>query len=80
MFYYADVLWDRQLCRNDEVTCCDPLNIPWFCKTFPTNITENLEVRICLDEGPDNENVALEFFELYILSELTLNRAKTELG
>ena len=70
MFYYADVLWDRQLCRHDEVTCCNPTSLPWFCKTFPNPITENMEVRICLDEGPDNENVALEFFELYILGEL----------
>ena len=68
-FYYADVLWDRLLCRNNEVTCCDPPNIPWFCKTFPTPITENMEVRMCMDEGPYNENVALEFFELYILGE-----------
>ena len=70
-FFDSDVLWDRQLCRHDEVTCCDPTNLPWFCKTFPTSITENLEVRICLDEGPDNENVALEFFELYVLGELS---------
>ena len=69
-FYYADVMWDGQLCRHDEVTCCDPPNLPWFCTTFPTPITENLEVRICLDESANNENVALQFFELYILSEL----------
>ena len=71
-FFASDVLWDGQLCRHDEVTCCYPPNIPWFCKTFPTNITENLEVRICLDEGFNNENVAIEFFELYILGELMI--------
>ena len=69
VFYYADVLWDRQLCNHDEVTCCNPPDLPWFCRNFPTPITEDLEVRICLDEGLDNENVALEFFELYILGE-----------
>ena len=68
-FYNADVLWDRQLCRNAEATCCDPPFLPWFCKMFPNPIIENLEVRICLDEDLDNENVALEFFELYILGE-----------
>ena len=71
-FYYGDVLWDGQLCRNDEVRCCDPPNLPWFCKTFPTPVIEDMEVRICLDEGPDNENVALELFELYILGECKL--------
>ena len=68
-FYYTDVLWDGQLCRQDEVTCCDPPNLPWFCRNFTHPITEDLEVRICLDEGPDNENVVLEFFELHILGE-----------
>ena len=70
MFYNADVLWDRQLCRHEEVTCCYPTSLPWFCKTFPNPITENMEVRICLDEALDNENVAIQFFELYILGEL----------
>ena len=71
-FYNYDVLWDGHLCRNAEATCCDPLTLPWFCKTFHTPITENMEVRICLDEGLNNENVALEFFELYILGEFDL--------
>ena len=42
-FFGSDVLWDGHLCRHDEVTCCNPPNLPWFCKTFPTPITENLE-------------------------------------
>ena len=71
-FYYDDVLWDGQLCRNDEVTCCDPPNLPWFCKTFPTPVTEDMEVQICLDEILADENVALEFFELYIPGECKL--------
>ena len=65
-FYYADVLWDGQQCDGLEVTCCNPPNLPWFCKTFPTPISENLEVRICLDQGAGDENVAIEFFELYV--------------
>ena len=41
---------------------------PWFCKTFPTHISDDLEVRICLDQDNNNEDVAIEFFELYIHS------------
>ena len=67
MIYNDDLLWDGQLCRNDEVTCCDSSNLPWFCKSFPTPISKDLEVRICLDEAVENENVAIGFFELYIL-------------
>ena len=65
-FYTSDVLWDRQQCGGDESTCCDPPDLPWFCKTFPYPISEDLEVRICTDEALDNENVAIESFELYI--------------
>ncbi|KAL5516976.1 hypothetical protein EMCRGX_G002436 [Ephydatia muelleri] len=65
--YSSDVLWDRQQCGGNETTCCDPPDIPWFCKTFSTQISEDLEVRICTDESSvDNENVAIESFELYI--------------
>ena len=69
-FYSDDVLWDRQQCGGNETTCCSPHNLPWFCKSFPTPISEDLEVRICTDESLQNENVALEFFELYILCKL----------
>eukprot|EP00731_Ephydatia_muelleri_P003888 Em0002g64a len=64
--YSPDVLWDRQQCGGNEGTCCDPPNLPWFCKMFPNPISEDLEVRICTDEGFNNENVAIESFELYI--------------
>ena len=68
--YSSDVLWDGQQCGGNESTCCNPPDLPWFCKTFPTPISENLEVRICTDESVDNENVLIEFFELYIQGEI----------
>ena len=68
-FYTSDVLWDRQQCGGNETTCCNPPNLPWFCKTFPNPISEDLEVRICIDEVLSNENVAIESFELYIQGE-----------
>ena len=68
--YSSDVLWDGQQCGGNEGTCCNPPNLPWFCKNLTTPITGNIEVRICLDEDLSNENVAVEFYELYILGEL----------
>ena len=68
-FYLSDVLWDRQQCGGNESTCCNPPDLPWFCTTFPTSISEDLEVRICMDEVLSNENVAIESFELYIQGE-----------
>ena len=68
--YSSDVLWDGQQCGGDESTCCNASYLPWFCKTFPTPISEDLEVRICTDEDIGNENVAIESFELYIQGEI----------
>eukprot|EP00731_Ephydatia_muelleri_P003801 Em0001g3801a len=64
--YSSDVLWDGQQCGGNESTCCNPPDLPWFCKTFPTPISEDLEVRICTDQALNDENVAIESFELYI--------------
>ena len=69
VFYSSDVLWDGQQCGGNEGTCCNPPNLPWFCKNLSTPVSADLEVRICLDEDATNENVAIEFFELYILGE-----------
>ena len=66
LLYHADPLWDGQQCGPNETSCCNPPNLAWFCKTFPTLITGDLEIRLCTDEALDNENVALEFYELYI--------------
>ena len=71
--YSSDVLWDGQQCGGDESTCCTSPNQPWFCKTFPTPISEDLEVRICTDEGFNNENMAVESFGLYIQGEVYCN-------
>ena len=69
-WYTSDVLWDRQQCGGDEATCCNPPDLPWFCKTFPTPIAEDLEIRICTDEVDENENVAIESFQMYIQGEM----------
>ena len=66
LMYSSDVLWDRQQCGGDETTCCKPPDLPWSCKTFPNPISEDLEVRICTDQGFNDESMAIESFELYI--------------
>eukprot|EP00731_Ephydatia_muelleri_P003514 Em0001g3514a len=66
LMYSSDVLWDRKQCGGDETTCCNPPDLPWFCKTFPNPISEDLEVRICTDQGFNDESMAIESFELYI--------------
>ena len=40
-----DPLWDGRDCNGLEGTCCDPPNLPWFCKELPQPTTDYLEVR-----------------------------------
>ena len=49
-WYTSDVLWDGLQCGGAESMCCNPTDLPWFCRTFATPISEDLEVRICTDE------------------------------
>ena len=47
-------------------TCCDNLNQPWFKKTVPQQTTDNLEMRLCVDQPFSDEAVAFDLMELYI--------------
>ena len=63
---FCDPLWDGKECRFNEATCCDPPNQPWFCRDLGQPVASDLEIRLCADEGTDNEDVALESYELYV--------------
>jgi len=39
---------------------------PWFCKQLPQATTDDIEVRICGDEGASAEDAPVELIELYI--------------
>ena len=57
-----DPLWDGAGCVSG--TCCN--SPPWFCKTLPHPTTDDIELRLCTNEGLSNENVLFEKVELYI--------------
>ena len=64
--YAGDPLWDGLGCTTESSTCCDGDIRPYFCKELPAPTTDDIEVRLCLDEGPSNENVLVEVIELYV--------------
>ena len=66
VLYSNDTLWDGQDCGRLERTCCNPPNLPWFCKNLPEPTTDDLEFRICGDEPRTNEDVSIDLVELYI--------------
>ena len=56
-------LWDGLGCSG---TCCDPPNLPWFCKELPEPTTDNLEFRICGNQDINDEDTPVDLVELYI--------------
>ena len=66
ILYSNDTLWDGQDCRGSERTCCDHPNLPWFCKDLPESTTNDLEFRICGDQAQWDEDILINFVQLYI--------------
>ena len=63
-FYSADKLWDGKQC---EGTCCtDSKSPPWFSVHLPNTTTDRIEVRICGDEGTNNEDTPIELLEILV--------------
>ena len=64
-FYPDDVLWDGEDCISTS-TCCQFNNPPWFTKNLPTATTDDIELRICTNSVPTNDDVPIELIELYV--------------
>ena len=54
--YSDDPLWDGHGCVSTS-TCCTFNDPPWFHKQLSDPATDEIEMRVCTDEGTDNENV-----------------------
>ena len=66
--YLDDKLWDGQQCSG-EGDCCSRagLSPPWFNVEVSSGpVSDDIEVRICGDEGTANEGTPLELVELYV--------------
>ena len=64
-FYPEDPLWDGQGCGQLN-TCCSFNNPPWFMKQLPASTHDNIEVRLCADQGRNDEDIVVETLELYV--------------
>ena len=66
-FYPNDPLWDGQQCVGMEAPCCTHPNMPWFTKTLGETTTEDIQLRLCIDQPfTDVEETLLQLIELYV--------------
>ena len=60
-----DPLWDGAGCASNS-RCCSFNNPPWFNKQLPSATTDDIEMRVCRDEGRNNEDIAISNVEIYV--------------
>ena len=64
--YPDDPLWDGEGCGGDEGPCCNVPGIPWFHRALDSTTTDDIELRVCGDEGTTNEDSPIGVYEIYI--------------
>ena len=64
--YTADPLWDGHGCGSLEQACCTAPGMPWFYRNFNKTITDYLELRVCSDQSPSNEDSPVGYYEIYV--------------
>ena len=62
----SDPLWDGQQCGGLEAPCCTHPNMPWFIKTLSVTTTEDIELSVCGNGPPTDEDTPLELVELFV--------------
>ena len=60
-----DPLWDGDGCGPDN-SCCAQAGLPWFCRTLPQEVSEDIEVRLCSDQDTLNEEIYVDLLEVYV--------------
>ena len=47
--------------------CCTAPGLPWFHRDYGTSTTTDyIELRVCGDQGPSNEDNPVSFYEIYV--------------
>ena len=67
ILHTSDPLWDGQGCGSVESPCCNVTGIPWFHRDYGnTTTTDYIELRVCGDEGTNNEDTPVSYYEIYV--------------
>ena len=63
-FLAKDPLWDGRQCPTDS-NCCNLNSPPWFIAELDSS-TDDIELRLCMDQPEPDEDVAIEEWEIYV--------------
>ena len=64
-FYHADPLWDGSGCGSTN-SCCSFNNPSWFCKQLPQPTSDDIEMRACVNQDKNDEDIAIENVEIFV--------------
>ena len=64
-WYTGDTLYDGGGCPSGN-NCCADNALPWFQRDIGQQTTGDVEVRLCSDQEPGNEDVGLKRLELFV--------------
>ena len=64
-FLSTSPLWDGSGCGPNS-TCCSFNNPPWFYRQLPSPTSDAIEMRVCNDEGRENEDIPTSIVEIYV--------------
>ena len=63
---HTDPLWDGEQCGLIEKDCCNVTGIPWFHKVFQQPTTDYIELRVCSNQGIQDEDVPVSSYEIFV--------------
>ena len=63
-WYLNDPLWDSQGCASGS-TCCDRGG-PWFTTTLSLEVSDDIEVGVCLNQDSTDEDIGIDQLEVFM--------------
>ena len=63
-WYLDDPLWDSQGCASGG-TCCDRGG-PWFTTTLSQEVSDDIEVGLCLNQPSTDEDIGISQLEVFV--------------
>ena len=65
-FFPNDVLWDGKQCTLLEPPCCTAPTLPYFRTDVEGVSTDNIELRVCHNQGFGDEDVPIESYRFFV--------------